>query len=78
MISQTDANKAQEHEPVNRAARRSLLLKTTLVGAGLLVIGAHELAACDCTLAGQSNPACHGNISCDTTADGGCTCNSDE
>jgi len=29
MISQADASKAQEHEPVNRAARRCLLLKTT-------------------------------------------------
>jgi len=76
MISQTDASKAQEHEPVNRAARKSLLLKTTLIGAGLLVIGAHELAACDCTVY-PSQITCHGDTSCYTNADGGCTCNSD-
>jgi hypothetical protein len=73
MISQMDASKAQE--PVNRAGRKSLLLKTTLVGAGLLMIGAHELAACDCTVIG-TNTTCNGNV-CMTNADGGCTCNFD-
>jgi hypothetical protein len=73
MKTQTDVTKRAENQPVKKAGRRSLLLKTTLVGAGLLAIGAHELSACDCYT--SRGGGCHGNVSCTSNADGGCTCN---